>query len=76
MNHYFLARVASEHKLLVETGTSFSRPSDVDVAAEDGDSSVCRSPTTLGAGQSSCRSLSVEVTLKRGDIVTAAAHAA
>jgi hypothetical protein len=44
-------------KLLVETGISFSRPSDVDVAAEDGDTSV-------------------EVTIKRGDLVTAAARAA
>jgi hypothetical protein len=44
-------------KLLVETGISFSRPREGDIAAEDGDSSV-------------------EITIKRGDVVTAAARAA
>jgi hypothetical protein len=44
-------------RLLIETGISFSRPNDVDIAAETGDSSV-------------------EVTIHRGDVVTAAARAA
>lgn len=44
-------------KLLVETGISFSRPSDGDVAAEDG--STC-----------------VDITIKHGDVVSAAARAA
>jgi hypothetical protein len=44
-------------KLLVETGISFSRPNDSDIAAEDGDTGV-------------------EITVRRGDVVTAAARAA
>lgn len=44
-------------KLLVQTGISFSRPGEADVAAEDGDTSV-------------------EITIKRGDVVSAAARAA
>ena len=44
-------------KLLVETGISFSRPNDSDIAAEDGDTGV-------------------EITVRRGDVVTAAARVA
>lgn len=44
-------------KLLVETGISFSRPREGDIAAENSDSSV-------------------EVTIRRGDVVAAAARAA
>ncbi|WP_175946329.1 hypothetical protein [Caballeronia sp. BCC1704] len=44
-------------KLLVETGISFSRPREGDIAAENSDSSV-------------------EVTIRRDDVVSAAARAA
>ena len=44
-------------KLLVETGISFSRPSDDAIAAEDGGTHV-------------------DITIKRGDVVSAAARAA